>query len=167
MNFTLITLITVAIMLAYAIPGFLTVKTKLIKSESIPAFATILMYVCQPCLTIYSFNITDYSWGLLSQALIFLGLSFAIQCLMLGVCYLIFRKAGKENVKYRIYSVACAFGNCGFMGVPLLEALMPDHPEAVLLSTFFLLGMNLLGWTLASAIITNDKKYVSVKKAVF
>lgn len=167
MNTSLITLITVAIMMAYAIPGFLTVKTKLIKPESISAFAVVLLYVCQPSLTIYSFNIADYSWSLFSQALIFFALAFAIQAFMLGVCYLIFRKAGKQNVKYRIYSVACAFGNSSFLGIPLLEAIMPNHPEAVLLSTFFMLGMNILGWTVASAIITNDKKFISVKKAFF
>ena len=52
----LITLTTVALMLAYAAPGFLVVKTKLIKEESISAFAFVLMYICQPCLVIYSFN---------------------------------------------------------------------------------------------------------------
>lgn len=166
MNFALTTLITVAIMLAFAVPGFITVKAKMIKSESIPAFATILMYVCQPCLTIYSFNIATFTMPLFTQAMIFFGISFGLQALMLGIFYLVFRKKGKEDVRYRIYSVACAFGNCGFMGVPLLQSVLPDHPEAVLLSTFFLLGMNLLGWTVASAIITNDKKFVSIKKAV-
>ena len=48
-------------MLAYALPGFLTVKTGLIKSDSIPAFAKMLMYVCQPCLTVYSFQKADYT----------------------------------------------------------------------------------------------------------
>ena len=33
------------------------------------------------------------------------------------------------------------------------------------MSVVYFLGMNLLGWTVVSAIITNDKKYISLKKA--
>ena len=52
----LTTLICVAVMLAYAVPGFLLVKTKLVKADAIPAFARLLMYVCQPFLTLYAFS---------------------------------------------------------------------------------------------------------------
>ena len=57
-------------------------------------------------------------------------------------------------------------GNCGFMGVPLLEAVMPEHPEALAMSTAYCVGMNLIGWTIASAIISNDVKYMKVHKAL-
>jgi predicted permease len=55
------TLVTVAIMLLYAVPGFITMKTRLIKPDAIPAFAKMLMYVCQPCLTVYSFQKANYT----------------------------------------------------------------------------------------------------------
>lgn len=42
-------------MLAYAIPGYLLVKGKLVKEEATVPFANLLLYVCQPCLTIYLF----------------------------------------------------------------------------------------------------------------
>ena len=87
----LITLISVGIMLAYAVPGFATIKSKLIKPDAIPAFATILMYVCQPCLTIYSLNNVDYSWDLFKTMLIFFGISFAIQLAFIVVFFLIFK----------------------------------------------------------------------------
>ena len=44
----LITVGTVAVMLAYAVPGFLFIKTKLIPEKHIPSFARPLLYVCQP-----------------------------------------------------------------------------------------------------------------------
>ncbi len=166
MSIALITLIQVSIMLAYAVPGFLTVKTKMIKSESISAFATVLMYVCQPALTIYSMNIADYSSHLFQTFWIFFALAMLVQVLILGTFYFVFKKKGKEDAKYRVSTVATAFGNCGFLGVPILQAVMPNQPEAVFLSVAFLLGMNLIGWTLASAIITQNKKFVSLKKAI-
>lgn len=166
MELFLITLTTVGIMLAYAIPGFVTVKTGIIKPQAISAFAVILMYVCQPCLTIYSLTRVEYSRDVFVRMMIFLALTFVLQAVVLGVYYLIFRKK-QDNVAVRISNVAVAFGNVGFLGVPLLESIFPDNPEVLVYSTAFLIGMNLLGWTFASAIITRDKKYVSIKKAIF
>lgn len=166
MELFLITLTTVGIMLAYAIPGFVTVKTGIIKPQAISAFAVILMYVCQPCLTIYSLTRVEYSPDVFARMMIFLALTFVLQAVVLGVYYLIFRKK-QDNVAVRISNVAAAFGNVGFLGVPLLESIFPDNPEVLVYSTAFLIGMNLLGWTFASAIITRDKKYVSIKKAIF
>lgn len=166
MELFLITLTTVGIMLAYAIPGFVTVKTGIIKPQAISAFAVILMYVCQPCLTIYSLTRVEYSPDVFVRMMIFLALTFVLQAVVLGVYYVIFRKK-QDNVAVRISNVAVAFGNVGFLGVPLLESIFPDNPEVLVYSTAFLIGMNLLGWTFASAIITRDKKYVSLKKAIF
>lgn len=166
MEYFLISLTSVGVMLLYAVPGFATVKAKMIKPESIPAFATVLMYVCQPCLTFHSSENAEFTWPLFGQMAIFFALAFVLQAVVLGAFYLVFRKKS-QDVKYRVCTVACAFGNCAFMGVPLLEAMFPDNQTVVLFSVMFLLGMNLLGWTIASAIITRDKKYISVKKALF
>ena len=55
------TLIMVGIMLAYAVPGFILIKTKFVKTDSISAFSKLLMFVCQPALTLYSFNKADFT----------------------------------------------------------------------------------------------------------
>lgn len=162
----LTTLIMVGVMLAYAVPGFLLVKCKAIKSENISAFSKVLMYVCQPALTLYSFNKADYSNELGINLLIFFAVITAAQLLFLGVFYLIFRKKAGD-VRYRIATVATTLSNCSFLGVPLLEAIFPDSKNVAVYSMMYFLSMSLLGWTLVSAIITRDKKYVSVKKIFF
>ncbi len=55
------TLIMVGIMLAYAVPGYIIIKAKAVKSDHIASFSKLLMYVCQPALTLYSFNKADFS----------------------------------------------------------------------------------------------------------
>lgn len=162
------TAIAVATMLAYAIPGFLTVKTKLIKPESISAFSVVLMYVCQPMLTISSFLNATYTLDFFVQMVIAFVLAGALQVLMIMGAYFCMRKKFDVDVKYRIGTVASAFGNCGFMGVPLLQAIMPEdiRNNAVVLSVMFLLGLNLIGWTFGSYLISGDKKYISAKKAL-
>lgn len=163
MNEFLITLITVGIMLAYAVPGFLLIKLKAIKAESISAFSKVLMYVCQPALTFYSFNKADYSPELGINLLIFLGVITAAQLIFIGAFVLIFKKKFGD-IRFRVATVATTLSNCSFLGVPLLEAIFPESNNVAVYSMMYFLSMSLIGWTVVSAIIANDKKYVSLKK---
>lgn len=160
------TAITVFIMLIYAFPGYILVKTKAVKSEAIPAFSKVLLYVYQPFLTLYSFQKVTYSLPLLKNMGIFFILSALIQVVVLFSFYFLLRKKYSDT-KYRIFSVATTFGNVGFLGVPLLESFLPNYPEAVAFSSVFLIAMNLLCWTMGSYMITGDKKYISFKKLLF
>lgn len=153
----------VATMLIYAVPGFLLIKSKLVKENNISAFARLLMFVASPCLVFSSVIRNDFSIQLVVQLLI--ALIFITIMLLLGllVFFLVFRKKS-EDVKYRIYNLATTFANCAFMGVPVLEALFPDYPQAIAFSAMFSLAMNILGWSVGSYIISRDKKYMSIKK---
>ena len=155
-------MILVGIMLLTAVPGYILVKAKAIKSESISAFSKVLMFVCQPMLTIYSFNKADFTPTLGINLLIFFGIITVAQLLFIGLFYLIFRKK-YDDIRYRIATVATTLSNCSFLGVPILEAILPNSPNVAAYSMMYFLSMNLLGWTLVSTIITRDKKYISVK----
>lgn len=165
MQYFWITLSCVGIMLLYAVPGYVGVRVKLIPETSIASFAAVLMYVCQPCLTISSLTAVQASSSLLAHMGIVFGMSLLLQVVVLGAGYLLLRKH-REDVRYRVANVAAAFGNCSFMGVPLLQAIYPDRPEVAAFSIAFLLGMNLLGWTVGSALISGDRSYISLKKAL-
>lgn len=155
----IITVTTVGVMLLYSAPGYVLVKCKKIQPSSISAFATVLMYVCQSCLVVYSFQKVDYTPQLFGNMAIFFALAVAMQAMLMGAYYLIFRRKYK-NVRWRIATLAGVFGNCAFMGVPILEHLLPHYPTAVVFSAVYSISMNLLGWTVASAIIANDRKYI-------
>lgn len=159
------TAVNVLIMLAYAVPGYLLVKTKAVKQEAIPAFAKVLLYVCQPCLSIYSFQKVTYSAALVRNMGIFVGINLAIMLLILFGLYFLLRKK-YDDKRYRVCTVAACLGNVGFLGVPLLEALLPQYPEAVAYSAVFIVTMNVLSWTVGSAVLTGEKKYISLKKVI-
>lgn len=162
MSFT-VAFSAVAVMLLYALPGFIMIKTKLVQSSAISAFAKLLMYICQPVMIVYMFMQVEFSVKIVIDMLISLGFMIAGQGLMMLAVYLLFRKKMKD-VRYRIFALASAMGNFAFMGLPILEALLPQYPEAVALSAMGSLSLNIIGWTAGSAIITQDKKYISIKK---
>ena len=158
-----VTLITVATMLLYAVPGYLLVKGRLLPKESISAFATLLLYACAPFQTIYAIQQLDFSMYMLKYLILTLVLGLVLMGGTLGIVYFVLRKR-QQDVRYRICTVAAAMGNCGFMGIPLLEALLPDYPQAVGFASMFFMAMNILMWTLVSFIITRDRRYISLKK---
>lgn len=158
-----ITILEVGIMLLYAVPGFVLIKSKAVRPDSISAFAKLLMYVCQPCLSLYSFQKVSFSKDLSVNMLLFFILTLIIQVIIMAAFHFLLRKK-YNDVRYRICNVAVCFGNCAFMGVPLVEAIMPDYPEAVIFSAMYALSMNVLGWTVASAIIARDSRYMKPAK---
>ncbi len=159
------TALTVLVMLLYGIPGFILVKVKAVKPESISAFAKALLFVYQPCLTLYSFQKVTYTPELFRNMGIFIGISALMQIGFLMFFFLLLRKK-YDDTRYRIFTVASTFGNVGFLGVPLLEALLPQFPEAVAYSSVFIISMNLICWTFGSFIITGNKKFFSIKKLI-
>lgn len=162
MNFT-VTGLNVLILVALCIPGFLLTKTKLLKVESIKGFAIVLLYVCSPALLLYSFQQAECNRQMLINIGIVLLAATIAQLLILGIGYVCFIKKFKEDCAARVATVASAFGNVGFFGVPVLQALLPDHPEAVVYSAVFIVSMNLLGWTLGMFMLSGDKKHISIK----
>lgn len=159
------TAVNVLIMLAYAIPGFVFIKLKTIKPESIGAFAKLLLFVCAPALSINSFYNAEFTPELGKSMIVFFLLSLFLQVAVLGIMYLVFRKKYQKEASYRVCTVATILGNVGFFGVPLLQALLPDNQNnAVLFSAVFIVGMNFISWTLVSTILTGNKKYMSMKK---
>ena len=157
------TLFVVSIMLLYAVPGYILVKVRAIKQENISAFSKLLMYVCQPALTLYSFNKADFTKRLGCRLLLFWAIITALQMVFIGIFFFIYKNRS-DNVRYRIATVASTLSNCSFLGVPLLEAIFPQSKNVAAYSMMYFLSMNILGWTLVSAIITHDKKYISAKK---
>lgn len=160
------TVSSVALLLMYAVPGFLLIKTKLVQKDSISAFAKVLLYVCQPCLTFYSFDKADFSPDLLVNLGIFFLVALIGQLGFLMLFYFILRKRSVEDVRYRVYNTAMVLGNCGFFGIPVVERLFPQRADAAVYCLVFTLAMNLLCWTLVLYIFTKDKKYIQAKRLI-
>lgn len=166
MEVFLISLLAVAVLLACAVPGYILIKRRMISESCIPGLSKILLYVANPCLVVYTFSVTPFSVEKLCDIGIFALMCFLFNALMLGISYLALRKRSSDAI-YRIMTVATTFSNCAFFGIPIIEALFPEAASGLIVyTTVWAQVMNIFGWTVGSAIITRNVKYISVKKIV-
>ena len=159
-------LFTVALLLLVAAVGYIFKRRNMVSEDCIPGFSKVLLFTCQPCLAVYSFSTVELSRESLVRMGIFALFVLAVFILVMGGAYLVLRKKCAEPI-YRILTIGTTFSNCAFFGIPIIEALIPEAAAGVIIyTTVFALVMNVLGWTVGSAIITGDLKYVSLKNII-
>ena len=136
---------TVLVMLLYALPGYIMIKTKLIAKDMISAFAKLLLYLCQPALIIYTLTSVPFSKELFIRVVISFVFMTLFHCFALLLVYVLLKNK-TDDVKYRIYNLSTALGNYGFMGIPVLKAMLPEYPEAMAFCAMVSLSLNIIGW---------------------
>ena len=158
------TLIAVAVLLLSAAPGYIFIKKKMVGEAFIADLSKLLLYVCQSALVIYTFAGTEFSPDKLVSLGKFALATIVIHALMLAGAALILRKKF-DSAAARISTIAVAFANAGFFGIPIIEAVMGDAASGlVVYSTVYSLVMNLLGWTVGSGIISRSRKHITLRK---
>jgi predicted permease len=159
-----VALLAVSVLLLIAAPGYILMKRKMLSESCIPGFSKVLLFVCQPCIAIFSFSGIERSWQMLANLGIFALLVILAHAIMLGGAFLALKSRYREAT-YRIITIGTTFGNCAFFGIPVIEALLPETASSLIAyTTVCAVVMNVLGWTVGSAIISHDTKYITVKK---
>ncbi len=156
----------VLMMLCYMIAGYVLVKSKKAESSHAKTLSGILVYICSPCLIISSFQNMEYSIENFKKAMLFFVVSLLIQLLFFLLMFMVFNKK-YTDAKYRILTAGGLLGNCGFFGYPLITSLFPKESVVGSYSAVFVASMNLIVFTIGVYLITKDKKYISVKSAIF
>ena len=159
-----ISLIATAVLVLAAVPGYIMMKRRMLDEACISGFSKILLFVCQPCLAVYTFTSATLSKEKLIDVGIFALLTAAIFLIVLGGAYLVLRRKYAEPI-YRILTIATTFANCAFFAIPVIEAIFPEtSEELIIFTTVFAVVMNVIGWTVGAAIISGDTRYISLKK---
>jgi predicted permease len=128
--------------------------------------SAVLIYVCSPCLIINSFLQLDFSLTDLGKIGLFFVVTLILQTAFMLIAYFILRRKYGES-KYRILTIGSVMGNVGFFGLPVVKALLPDNPEVMCYSAIYVLSMNILVFTVGVFCLTNDKKFMTIKSAIF
>ena len=163
-------LLIMAVLFAFAVPGYVLKKTNLVRSDSLYSISNVLLCFAQPMLIIQAFavdpipptgeTLLNFLWVFLfSVAAIFLTF-FASK-----LCFL-FMKGDEQRRKRDVLVFVGTFSNCAFVGIPFIEMFTDGDSEAMMYITVFTVAFNLILWTLGAYLITQDKKQISLKKAL-
>lgn len=160
-----LTLSTVASMLIYALVGYGMVRWRKLEEKDIHGFVVMLMYANQFCLMLSTFRKVERSAEIFIRLGITTLFAAAVLLLVFGAGWLALHKR-YDHIPHRIYSFALCCGNVGFFGIPLITSLLPHCPEAAVYSAPFSLVLNVFAWSLGASVIVQDKKYISLKRAI-
>jgi predicted permease len=156
----------VAIFVALAIPGFILVKCKILKTEDTGNLSKVLSFIAMPLFVFYS-TLTipfggDMTWRMILLGVI--GIVFTA-CLYL-LAFLLTRKES-DGKKRGMLQFCMIFSNSGFLGLPLAEQVFGSFEPT---AKTFLIVLNIINniymYTLGIYMITGDRKQMNPKKAL-
>ncbi|MGO5094835.1 AEC family transporter [Agathobaculum sp. LCP25S3_E8] len=143
------------IMFLLMLLGLLLSRLGMLTEQGSRDLSNILLYAVIPCVIVRSY-ITEYS----TQKLYALGISAVLAVVAfvvtIAVSWIAF------GMRHRIENFSAAFGNAGFIGIPLVTSVF--GAEAAFYVVAFSSMLNLLQWTYGIVIISGNPKTINVKK---
>lgn len=142
------------IMFALMLLGMLLSRRGMITEQGSRDLSNVLLYAVIPCVILRSY-MSEFS----TEKLRAMGLSALIAVIAfaasIAVAYL------TCGTRHRIENFAVAFGNAGFIGIPLVTAVF--GPEAAFYVVSFSTFANLLQWTYGIVIISGKKETMNLR----
>lgn len=142
------------IMFALMLLGLLLSRRGMITEQGSRDLSNVLLYAVIPCVILRSY-MSEFS----TEKLRAMGLSALIAVIAfaasIAVAYL------TCGIRHRIENFAVAFGNAGFIGIPLVTAVF--GPEAAFYVASFSTFANLLQWTYGIVIISGKKETMNLR----
>lgn len=141
------------------IVGFVLGKIRVIDESASKSLSKLILTVAQPALIIGSITSKSYSVENLKLALLGVGFSLLLHCVMALVARLLCIWI-KDFDQKKITEFAMVFGNTGFLGIPLFTVLFPENGAFV--SSFFIVGFNILLWIIGLGIIARGREDIKL-----
>ena len=141
--------------------GFLLTKVKMLTEEAVKSMTELVLTLVTPCVIIKSF-VREFDTALLKSFLISLVAAFACHIMFIIITQLTLNCKDKKAEKVLKYGAA--FSNCGYMSIPLQQALLGD--DGVFFAASFIAVFNVFCWTYGIILMSGDKKYLTPKKLI-
>lgn len=149
------------IMLILMLVGVICSKTRLISNETNKELSKFVLQVVNPVVIFVSYQ-TDYSSSLVKNLLLTFALSLGTMVAVIIAAGLLIR--GKDRKDSEIERFSAIYSNCGFMGIPLVNALFGT--EGVFYLTAYITVFNILVWTHGIILISGEKSLKQVVRVI-
>ncbi len=138
--------------------GFTLTKTKVFTENGIKSMTDLVLYFMTPCVMIKSFA-REFSLQLLKNLVLSIGLTFLVHLIFILISKLVLRS--KNAQRQNILQFGVIFSNCGFMAIPLLQALLGD--DGVFYGAGYIAAFQVVIWSYG-VYLTGGKKFITAKK---
>ena len=142
--------------------GALLSKTGILTESGVRSITDMVLMTVTPCVIIKSF-VREFD----AKALKGLLISFLI-AVMVHIGFIVLSRIilhSKDISRERVLRLGVVFTNCGYMSLPLQEAILGE--TGVFYGSSFIAIFNLFVWSYGIITISGDKKYLTPKKLVF
>lgn len=139
--------------------GFLCGKTKMLTEKAVKSITDIVLYIVCPCVIVQNF-IRPYSNDMLGGLLTAASAALCIHIVSIVIAMLVFHDKIPE--KNRVYRFALIFSNCGYMSLPMQQAILGS--DGVFFGAVYIVIFNVVMWTFGVWLSSGDGKSVSAKK---
>lgn len=146
----------------FVFPAVLLKKCRLAGDGIGVGLSNIVLYIASPAMIVNSFMMA-YSKEILIHASVVTLFTVLFHLLFFCIAVAVYPKNKTSQPVNKVLRFACVFTNAGYMGVPLLQAVVGQ--EATIYATFYIACFNVFVWTLGCFIYTGDRSYISLKKA--
>ena len=141
--------------------GYLGGKIKITNKEGVKCINDIMLYFVTPCVIIDAFQ-REFDALLLRNLMLSILAAFISHalCFVLGLLFI----KNVDKSKQKVLRFGVIFSNCGFMALPLLNALLGS--EGVFYGAGYLGVFNLLCWSIGQYIMAGKENDFNLKKAI-
>jgi predicted permease len=141
--------------------GFACDKFGILTPRGVKQLSRVLLTIVTPCVLLSAFQTPFDSKKAIGLAIAFAA-AFCCHLIPMGIGLLVYKN--KERRRAVILKAAIIYSNCGFMGIPLLQAVLGN--DGVFYGSAFIAVMNLLIWTHGVFLYTGKRNIHTVKKAL-
>lgn len=136
------------------IAGVIGYKTNIITKDGNKVLSNVLLMIVNPAVLFMAFQ-QDFTDELVHGFI--MSVVFAFICHIVGII-ISYICIGKKTKDYDVERIACIYSNCGFIGIPIINALFGS--EGVFYLAAYLTVFNVLLWTQGLVLTTGrfDKK---------
>ena len=151
----------VAVLFILIAVGFLLTKLSVIKESGAKVMTDVVLYAVTPCVIINAFQ-REFEPSMLGGLLIALLCAFCVMIFSVLLAELLYRRQKIERAV--VLKFAVVFSNCGFMALPLQEAVLGS--DGVFYGAAYIAVFNLFMWTYGLVTMSGKREKKEILKAV-
>ncbi len=148
----------VAILYVLVLVGFICDKTKLFTEEASKRTIDLLLYIVTPCMIINAFLEMEATPRIVQRFFYSLALMFLTHFIAILMNLLFFHGKDEQNPVFKYASI---YGNVGFMGLPLAQAVI--GAEGVLYCTSGLIAFNVITFIHGFKMMGGSQYHLNIK----